>query len=153
MISLMKFNWSYSLSSQCWEKMHLYKEGPFLWACGVKQKRPWKGTRWWMLSWMLSFPIGCTGLGHCRCFSTIPSTLPHLCHSGRDVKPHLWGERTLIQLSYILWGTAIWLPFKEPQLLLLWKRSSKKSSFSLSLRGSCPSDDREGIRLKAWTRG
>lgn len=43
-------------------------------------------------------------------------------HCCTDFKPSLWGEWTEIQENYLLWGTAIWLVFKEIQLFSLMKR-------------------------------
>lgn len=67
------------------------------------------------------------------------------------LKPSLRGEWTEIQLNFLLWGTAIWLVFKETQLCL-WETRSKKSS--LSLRGtSFPGGQRQDQAYAAWTQG
>lgn len=91
-----------------------------------------------------------TGLTELECshtlLRTIPSPLSHKCHCCSDLKPSLWGEWTEIQLNSLLWGTTIWLVFKETQHLSLWKRNSKKSLFSLP-GGFFPWEDKEGIRL------
>lgn len=58
---------------------------------------------------------------------------------------------TEIQLSSLLWGTTIWLVFKEIQYLSLWKRSSKKSLFSLP-EAFFPWEGMEGIRLSRRPR-
>ena len=99
-------------------------------------------------------PMGLTELGFCHMLlRTIPPPPSHKCHCCTDLKPSLWGEWTQIQLSYLLWGTAIWLMFKETKLHPLWKRSSRKSLFS-SLRGtSLPGRIRKGAGYATWTQG